>query len=121
MYRLTGGRRLGRDAARAFRDAERGRAVIHVSAVSLFEIALLVERGRIRAPAGWDGWMATLHAAPGLAIEPFCADDVASARGLGAISDPFDRMIAATALRLGARLITADEEITESPLVRVIW
>jgi PIN domain nuclease of toxin-antitoxin system len=35
--------------------------------------------------------------------------------------DPFDRLIAGTAIRLDAPLITGDERIRASGLVRTIW
>ena len=78
----TAGRPLGRCAARVLRDAERGRAEIHLSAVSLFEIALLMERGRLRSSLDWDGWMAALRVKRGLVVEPFTAEDAIAARGL---------------------------------------
>jgi PIN domain nuclease of toxin-antitoxin system len=36
-------------------------------------------------------------------------------------SDPQDRLIAATAIAEGAPLVTADDAIRASPLVRTIW
>lgn len=117
----TGGRTLGRDAARAFRRAERGGAEMRMSSLSLFEIALLVERGRLSSALDWQGWMAVLKTTPGLQVEPFGPDDASCARDLRGLSDPFDRMIAATAIRLGAPLITHDEEIAAARVVRVVW
>ena len=36
-------------------------------------------------------------------------------------SDPYDRLIVATALDLGVPLLTKDGNITDSGIVRVIW
>ena len=117
----TRGRTLGRAAARIFREAERRRAQIHLSSISLFEIALLIERGRLRPALDWNGWMAALRSKPGLVVEPFTADDAIAARALAILADPFDRMIVATAIRLGVPLITADGDIGDADVVRVVW
>jgi PIN domain nuclease of toxin-antitoxin system len=120
-YQTGQARRLGRAAARAFRRAERGLDEIRLSAVSVFEISLLLERGRLRTPRGWEQWISVLGSTQGLAVEPLSIDDVRHARALAALVDPFDRLIAATALRLDVPLITADERITASGLVTITW
>jgi PIN domain nuclease of toxin-antitoxin system len=43
------------------------------------------------------------------------------ARSLPALRDPFDRLIAGTAVALGVPLITPDVRIAAAPRVRVIW
>ena len=65
--------------------------------------------------------MAALQSKPGLAVEPFTIDDAAVARNLPVLADPFDRMIVATAVRLGVPLISADEGVTAAGVVRVVW
>lgn len=40
---------------------------------------------------------------------------------LGELRDPFDRFIVATAVQLGAPLVTADREISKAGAVRTIW
>ncbi len=44
----------------------------------------------------------------------------AEARSLRALADPFDRLIAGTALRLGVPLISADARIAASA-VKTVW
>jgi PIN domain nuclease of toxin-antitoxin system len=122
VWYLTGQtRKLGRPAARVFRRMERGLDEVRVSVVSLFEIALLMERGRLRAVLGWEGWLSAARATPGLAIEPIDIEVVSHARDLAVLGDPFDRLIAGSALRLGAPLVSADERIAESGLLKVVW
>ena len=48
-------------------------------------------------------------------------DDIREARGLARLVDPFDRLIAASAVRLDVPLITGDERIRGSGLVRTVW
>jgi PIN domain nuclease of toxin-antitoxin system len=121
VWFLVGERRLGRSAKRVLQQAADGRATIHVSALSLFEIALLVERGRLRGRRGWTEWLAHVRSSPGIVIEPITIDDVGHAARLRALRDPFDRLIVATALRLGVPLLSADERITASGLVDVVF
>lgn len=112
---------LGRRAARVYARAERGIDEVRLPAVSVFEIALLVERGRLRTPLGWDGWLAALRSAPGLVVEPVVLDDAIWASSLAPLVDPFDRLVGAVARRLDAPLITSDERIGASGLVKVVW
>jgi PIN domain nuclease of toxin-antitoxin system len=120
---LVGGaeRRFGRDCARIIRRAERGQDRLHLSVVSLFEIVQMEERGRLRFSGGWREFRERTDQLPGLILEPISAEDIDHTRDLPALVDPFDRMIAATALRLGIPLITADERITASGLVDTLW
>ena len=48
-------------------------------------------------------------------------EDVDEARGLGVLVDPFDRLIAGAALRLGLPLLTNDDLITSSKRIRTYW
>jgi PIN domain nuclease of toxin-antitoxin system len=118
---LTLPRSLGRHAARVFRRAERGLDEVRVPSIVLFELALLLERGRLRSALSWDEWLSVLAASPGLEVEPLGAEDVSYSRDLPMLVDPFDRLIVATALRLGTPLVTADERIARSRVVPVLW
>ena len=80
-----------------------------------------LERGRLRTRIDFDAWHDLVAAHPGLPIERLGWDDVREARGLTALVDPFDRLIAGTALRLEVPLLTNDERIRRSGLVRTFW
>ena len=94
---------------------------MRVSVISVWEVSLLVEKGRIRLVAGWPAWLAALRRAPGLIVEPLLWDDVEHARAFPSLIDPADRFIVGTALRLNAVLVTGDERITRSRTVPVLW
>ena len=104
--------RLGPESRRTVLDAWRDDEV-GVSAITPWEIALLVEKGRLRLVREVSGWLDAALAAPGvrlLPIEPGVALD--SVRLPGAFhADPADRLIVATARRWSAPLITADAAI----------
>jgi PIN domain nuclease of toxin-antitoxin system len=95
---------------------------VGVCDVTLWEIALLLERGRIRLALPLDEWLARATAAP---LVERCAISPAIARemvDLGATRDwdPADRILVATARVLGVPLVTADARIVESGLVRTV-
>jgi PIN domain nuclease of toxin-antitoxin system len=113
--------RMSRNCVRIFRRAEQERDRIHIPIICFFELALLFERRRVRSPLGFEGLHDAIAQFPGLPIEPLRWEDVREARGLAGLVDPFDRLIAGTAIRLEAPLITADERIRDSGLVRTVW
>ena len=112
--------RLGPQAKRVF-DALGVRSTIHVSTVSLWEVAALSERGYVRLPLGFSAWRAQLAATDGFRLEALLPEDIDEARALGPIADPFDRLLAGTALRLTASLITKDERLRRARQVRTLW
>jgi PIN domain nuclease of toxin-antitoxin system len=112
---------LGREAARAVeREAERNGLVI--SDVTLLEIATLESAGRIRVEGPFRPWLRDLIDEVGAAVRPLDVDVAARAHALaGALRDPFDRAIVGTALELGCPLVTADREIADAKVVKVVW
>jgi len=114
-------RRMSAAATRIFHRAREQRDRVHVPVVCLFELALLLERGRVRSRMSFVEWHAMLAREAGLPLEPLTWGDVSEARGLAALGDPFDRLIAGTAVRLDAPLITSDERIRRSGLVPTVW
>jgi PIN domain nuclease of toxin-antitoxin system len=113
--------RMSRRCARIFRRAEQERDRVHIPVICFFELALLFERGRITSPLGFEQWQALVAQFPGLPIESLLREDIREARGLGALIDPFDRLIAGTAIRLDVPLITNDVRIRGSGLLRTVW
>ncbi len=113
--------RASRRALRIFHRAEAGRDQVHVPSLCFFELALLIERGRVRSALDFDEWHERLASQRGFPIEPLVWQDVQEARGLRALVDPFDRLIAGTAARLEAPLLTGDERIQRSGLVPTVW
>ena len=122
VFYATGAlRRISPRCLRIFRRAEEQRDRVHVPVICFLEMGLLFERGRIKSQPGLDECHAFVAASPGLPIEPLGWEDIREARGLARLIDPFDRLIAATAVRLDVPLLTSDERIRGSGLVRTIW
>ena len=93
-----------------------------VSDISLWEVAGLSERSRVRLSMPLRDWLESATAPPlvrRLPISPAVAAEVASLP-LTLDWDPADRIIVATARIHGLRLVTADERIVESGLVGVL-
>ena len=86
---------------------------VGVSAITPWEIALLVEKGRLHLALELRTWLNTILEVPGIdlmPIEPVIAVD--SVRLPGAFhSDPADRLIIATARHWRAPLLSADRAI----------
>jgi PIN domain nuclease of toxin-antitoxin system len=114
-------RRLGARAARIFDGLPRLQTAIAVSVISLWEVAMLHDEGLIRLSAGFSAWSEALQALQGVSVEPLTVRDVDEARALRDLTDPHDRLIAGTAVRLGVPLLTADRRIVGHRRVKTIW
>lgn len=112
-------------SARARRHTEtemRGGPLL-VSSMSVWEVAMLSERGRLTLTIGVDDWVAHCEALSFLSFVPV-SNRIAleSVRLPGFPSpDPADRIIVATALGLGATLVTADRRLQAYFRVRTVW
>lgn len=109
-------------AAEAIEQAMRTQSV-YISCFSSWEIALLVERGRLQLALDVRDWLARCEALPFVTFVPVStAIAVESVRLPGfPHADPADRIITATALSLGAELVTKDEKLRSYPTVCTIW
>jgi len=97
--------------------------VILISAITAWEIALLLEKGRITLSMGIDDWLDTVEEIEGVRIVPVdMATAVESTRLPGEFhKDPADRMIVALARHFNAVLVTADEKINDYRHVKTVW
>lgn len=110
VWLLNGSERLGPKARKAIQRSLVEEAVL-VSAISPWEVAMLVAKGRLVLDRDVGEWVQAALSLPGIRLEPVSPGvAVASTRLPGTIHpDPADRMIAATARHLGSTLITADQ------------
>lgn len=109
-------------ARRAIEGALRNGQVI-ASAISIFEIATAVRRRRLDLASPIDQWLEDLLKLPELRLEPV-SPAIAQLAGQFAEpvpGDPADRLIAATALVLKSKVVSADERLRKSPHVAAIW
>jgi PIN domain nuclease of toxin-antitoxin system len=104
--------RLGSGAKRAINIAARLNQVA-VSAISPWEIALLVSKGRLHLSMDVMVWVRDALSKPGINLAPLEPEiAVASTRlPFEMHADPADRILVATARHLGATLVTADQAL----------
>jgi PIN domain nuclease of toxin-antitoxin system len=88
---------------------------LFVSAISPWEIAMLVAKERLRLNRDVADWLNTALSLPGIHLEPLSpAIAVASTRLPWEVHpDPADRILLATARHLDATLVTADRRILD--------
>jgi PIN domain nuclease of toxin-antitoxin system len=96
---------------------------VYVSCFSSWEIALLVERGRLKLALDVRDWLARCEKLPFLSFVPVNnAIAVESARLPDfPHADPADRIITVTAMTLGACLVTKDEKLRSYTNVQTLW
>jgi len=115
-------RQLSRSAASAIRRAVSSGG-IGIASISLWEIAMLIARGRLSPRGTPEAWIVELVETSGVVVKeitPIIA--VLSTQFPRDFSaDPADRMIAATARAEGLALVTRDKNIRRSPIVKTIW
>ncbi|MDP1722315.1 MAG: type II toxin-antitoxin system VapC family toxin [Candidatus Gottesmanbacteria bacterium] len=104
-------------------DGEIKNGAVASSAMSAWEICLLVKAGRVTLATDIETWLRDLEILPYFRFIPVDVHIAKSAVFLPNWShkDPADRIIVATALRLGVPIVTKDEKIRRSKLVRTIW
>ncbi len=113
-------KRLSRAAASEIRRARRGGGLA-ISAITLWELSSLVVRGRIQSYGTTEATLRLMT--EGIAILPITLEIAALAAQFpeGYPRDPADRLIGATARAEGLALVTRDERIRRSPLLRTVW
>ncbi|ARP85287.1 type II toxin-antitoxin system VapC family toxin [Bordetella genomosp. 9] len=111
------------DPAREAIEAQQESGTILVSAISAWEIAMLVKAGRLALTMDVQAWLETLSEVPGVRFAPVgVRESVLSVNLPGEFhKDPADRLIVATARQHGAPLVTADLKIRNYPHVQTVW
>lgn len=94
-----------------------------VSSISAWEVGMLVAKGRIRLDRPADVWVdAALRAN---SVMPVAVDHhigvLATQLPAEPPPDPADRMIIATALRMGTLVVTPDQAILDYPYCPAVW
>jgi len=122
VWWVSGDSRLSATADDAITEAA-AENQLHISAISAWEVALLVAKGRLELTIDVNDWighseaLGFLHFIPvdhRLAVRSVQLDDYPH-------SDPADRIIIATALSIGAPIVTKDQKIRDYSAVETIW
>jgi PIN domain nuclease of toxin-antitoxin system len=116
---LIEGDRLSRDQIRALEGAVQRAEPVALSAISLLEIAVLTNEGKLRLPL--NDFFDELQANPLFRLLPLTYEIASEVASLGrGLRDPADRAIVATARVHRLHLVTSDQRIIESNLVQVV-
>jgi len=112
VWLMFGDVKLGQQVTAAIREAARENRLL-LSAITPWEIALLVSKKRINLYRDLMEWIREALAMPGLQLVPLEPEiAVASTRlPFEMHPDPADRILVATARHLGATLVTADQSL----------
>ena len=104
-------------------DTEMENKGILISSISAWEVALLVAKKRLRLTLSVTDWIGKSEALPFITFIP--VDNSVSIKSVNLPqplhNDPADRIIIATAISMGAPLVTKDEKILKYPHVQTIW
>jgi len=112
--------KLSRNAKEAIRGARR-EACLAIAGITLWEMAWLVENGRIETTMSAESFLR--ECAAKVSVLPITPEIAARAVSLpdSYPRDPQDRLIGATALVEGIKLVTHDRLIKESGIVPIVW
>lgn len=107
LWLASGDKKLSRSALKEINEAP----AVYVSAISGFEIAIKVVKGKLKLPSPPQEWIEKIVEHHGLAVLPLELDDCITAAGLPPIhNDPCDRFIIAAARLHDLRVVTTDEQ-----------
>jgi len=112
VWLMEGNERLGQKSREMIRTAAQADN-LYVSAITPWEVAMLVSKGRLSFSVEIGEWLRIALAMPGILMTPLSVEiSVASTQLPGDFhSDPADRIIVATARHIGATLVTEDKLI----------
>jgi len=107
---ITRNESLARPATDALNAAHQAAGIVFVSAITAWEIGLLVSRRRLNLLTTPQRWFARLLDVPGIRLAELSPDILIASSFLPGEPprDPADRILLATARELGARLVTRD-------------
>jgi PIN domain nuclease of toxin-antitoxin system len=96
---------------------------LRISSISVWEVAMLVDRGRLQLTMDVETWIAKSESLPELEFVP--VDNRVATRAVQLAGfrgrDPADRLIVSTALGFGATLITGDTRLQRYRRVKTAW
>jgi len=122
IWWVSGDESLSKNAKAAIeRELEGGQII--VSAISAWEIAMLVEREKLVLSMDVGSWLAAVAEIESVRFIPLDVEVAVKSVDLPGEfhKDPADRMIVATARKLSAPLVTKDEKILTYAHVNTIW
>ncbi len=114
--------RLTEKARLAIQEAD-GNRMLLVSDISIWEIALLIHKGRLEIDTTPSRFFHLFQQSRNVAIQPITPEiaELSVQFNEEINQDPADRIIAATSIIHSAQLVTADQNLRNSSLVNTVW
>ncbi len=122
IFWLSNPEKLSRKASEIIKRAVNNKEV-YVSSISVWEIAMLVSKGRLELTMDVKDWIITVESLSFLHFVPVNNNISIKSVQLRdyVYKDPVDRIIIATSVALNAPLITKDDKILKYPYVKAFW
>jgi PIN domain nuclease of toxin-antitoxin system len=122
VWMVSDSSQLSHNAARELRKGERN-GELAIASITLWELALLYGRGRLRTSGSIESAIRTMLEKSRVQVIEMTPEIAALTTTFPETypKDPGDRLIGATARAYGLTLVTQDERILSSPLIRSIW
>ena len=122
IWWLSAPEMLSKKAGKAIREAIDAKGLL-LSSISTWEIAMLHEKGRLRLSVDVRDWIRKTESLPFVRFVP--VDNTVALRAVDLPGqfhqDPADRIIVATAMTMGAGVVTKDQKIRNYEYVKTIW
>jgi PIN domain nuclease of toxin-antitoxin system len=113
---------LSKRAEKTVKAAVKERGIL-ISSISAWELALLVREKRLKLTIEVSDWIAKSESLPFIQFVPVTNSIAVKSVNLPLPlhPDPADRIIIATALSMGAPLVTKDKKLLEYSAIKTIW
>ena len=122
IWWISNSEKLSRRARKTIEEAEKKKA-IYISSISVLEIYTLVKKNKLKFNILADNWLEKVESLP--YVNFVSMDNKIAVQSVNLPDflhkDPADRIIIATALNLGAKLITSDQKIINYKKVQTLW
>ena len=119
VWYLSDWQKLGREAQEIFEKIEKGNAIALIPAIVLAEIVFLAQKKRIRSTL--ENTLSRIESSDNFKIIFMDLAIIKKLVELQKIPEMHDRIIVATSLVSNAVLVTKDEQITKSGIVKTLW
>lgn len=113
---------LSRNAKKAMALANKEDGIIFCE-ISLWEIAMLIEKRKVIVEAGYRRFIKLLLKSNNYILQGITPEiaELSTTIHLGSNKDPADKIIAATSIVANAKLVTADGDLRQSRDISTIW
>lgn len=119
VWHLTDDPKLSRAAREIFEKVDSGEESVTIPCIVFLELLYLIEKNRIAVD--FDSIVSIVSSSSNYGVEPLCLPIIQTSRQISMenVKDPWDRLIAATSLRLGFPLITRDRAL--QTVTTTVW